>query len=116
MGGYDLDLTGASRARMTVAVDVGGRARELTLLGPRRREARALEALSEAIRAQAQGDAPDYLDALYSTAALVLSRNDAGEEFDAGELADELTVDECARIVEAYWGLKSAQEERRGNA
>lgn len=93
--GYALDLLGSSRVPVSARVLVGGEERELSLLAPRRREARALEQLSEA--AASGGRA--FVDALYACAALLLSRNSQGVEVSADEAAESLSVADCERLV-----------------
>lgn len=108
---YDLDLT-ASKPRMTVRVDVGGGPEDVELLEPRRREARALDACAEAAKAGGGG----FVDALYATAAAVLSRNARGREFSADEVADALSVADANALVAAYAGVRARQEDALGNA
>ncbi len=105
-GGYTLDLTGAGRVR------VGDEEVELDVLGPRRREARAIEQLVEL----SKGDGGGFVDALYEVAALVLSNNAQGVELTADELAESLSVGDCKGVVAATQQALAEVTQRLGKA
>ena len=109
---YALDLLARRAKGPRLTLDLGDGPVTLDLLAPRRREARAVELLAK----HAERGGVEYIDALYVAASVLLSHNAQRVAVDCDTLADCLSVNECAKVVELCSRAQAAEAERLGKA